>query len=283
MYFCDKMNTDQISNEVKETAIIATFTCPCRPGFQYKSKSALDAHKKTKMHLSFEKSTDLKNTQASSKKLENQIESLKTKLEQKEATIEPIITVDNNNTIRDYYGEKLPKPIYGITKTISSTSEDGDESETIIIYQNTNIFEVIKEGNITRSKDILKNKKDADCYNYNLFTISYDLIKYVYVHGGVQYLDCLCVDDYRPLDDWESDDEKELINNYKNTIEKTFISPIFDINKAQKNIRKIIENSKQSDRKKLTWIGNSKLNHVGNITYNDVIEKLNVQEYKCYK
>jgi len=78
------MNTEQISNEVKETAIVATFTCLCRPGFQYKSKSALDAHKKTKMHLSFEKSTDLKNTQASSKKLENQIESLKTKLEQKE-------------------------------------------------------------------------------------------------------------------------------------------------------------------------------------------------------
>ena len=47
------MNTEQISNEVKETAIVATFTCPCRPGFQYKSKSALDAHKKTKMHLFF--------------------------------------------------------------------------------------------------------------------------------------------------------------------------------------------------------------------------------------
>jgi septal ring factor EnvC (AmiA/AmiB activator) len=77
------MTTEDVSI-VNETAIIATFTCLCRPGFQYKSKAALDAHKKTKMHLSFEKSTDLKNTQASSKKLENQIESLKIKLEQKD-------------------------------------------------------------------------------------------------------------------------------------------------------------------------------------------------------
>ena len=72
------------TNNVNTQEIVISFTCPCRPGFQYKSKAALDTHKKTKMHIAFEKSTDLKNTQTASKKLENKIETLKLKLAQKE-------------------------------------------------------------------------------------------------------------------------------------------------------------------------------------------------------
>jgi cell shape-determining protein MreC len=70
--------------EKEDKTIAVTYTCQCRPGFQYKSKSALDSHKKTKMHLAYEKQNDLKNTQLTSKKLENKVESLKLKLEQKE-------------------------------------------------------------------------------------------------------------------------------------------------------------------------------------------------------
>ena len=75
----------------EEKAIAIIFTCPCRPGFEYKSKSALDAHKKTKMHLAYEKNADLKNSQLTSKKLENEMESLKLKIEQKERIEEQLL------------------------------------------------------------------------------------------------------------------------------------------------------------------------------------------------
>ena len=74
---------DNITEE-NDKAIISSFSCPCRPGFQYKTKNALDAHRKTKMHLGYEKTNDLKNTMASSKKLENEMEAMKLRLKHKE-------------------------------------------------------------------------------------------------------------------------------------------------------------------------------------------------------
>lgn len=49
-----------------------------------------------------------------------------------------------------------------------------------------------------------------------------------------------------------------------------------------KNIRKAIANSKQSDKNKLNWGGNGKLESVGNITYEYITELLKIQRYKCY-
>jgi len=61
--------------------VSTTFTCPCRPGFTYKS---LGAHKKTKMHLAYEKIQEVKDVRVQSKQFENEIERLKHKLVQRE-------------------------------------------------------------------------------------------------------------------------------------------------------------------------------------------------------
>jgi hypothetical protein len=49
--------------------VSTTFTCPCRPGFTYKS---LGAHKKTKMHLAYEKIQEVKDVRVQSKQFENE-------------------------------------------------------------------------------------------------------------------------------------------------------------------------------------------------------------------
>ena len=58
------------------------FTCPCRPGFTYKS---LTQHKKSKMHQSWETSREVKDVRVQSKQFENEIERLKNRLEHKES------------------------------------------------------------------------------------------------------------------------------------------------------------------------------------------------------
>lgn len=56
-------------------------TCPCRPNFTYKN---LAQHKKTKMHLAWETSIEVKDVRVQSKHFENEIERLKNRLEHKE-------------------------------------------------------------------------------------------------------------------------------------------------------------------------------------------------------
>jgi len=61
--------------------ISTLFTCPCRPNFTYKN---LAQHKKTKMHLAWETSKEVKDVRVQSKQFENEIERLRSKLEHKE-------------------------------------------------------------------------------------------------------------------------------------------------------------------------------------------------------
>jgi hypothetical protein len=70
-----------MKNSKKIMEVSSTFTCPCRPGFTYKS---LEAHKKTKMHLAYEKIQEVKDVRVQSKQFENEIERLKNKLIQRE-------------------------------------------------------------------------------------------------------------------------------------------------------------------------------------------------------
>ncbi|NDB94443.1 MAG: hypothetical protein EB165_07390 [Euryarchaeota archaeon] len=56
-------------------------TCPCRPNFTYKN---LAQHKKSKMHLAWEASKEVKDVRVQSKQFENEIERLKRRLVHKE-------------------------------------------------------------------------------------------------------------------------------------------------------------------------------------------------------
>jgi hypothetical protein len=58
------------------------FSCPCRPNFIYKN---LAQHKKSKMHLAWEASKEVKDVRIQSKQFENEIERLKRRLIHKEA------------------------------------------------------------------------------------------------------------------------------------------------------------------------------------------------------
>ena len=57
-------------------------TCPCRPDFTYKN---LAQHRKSKMHLAWEASKEVKDVRVQSKQFENEIERLKRRLNHKEA------------------------------------------------------------------------------------------------------------------------------------------------------------------------------------------------------
>ena len=56
-------------------------TCPCRPNFTYKNMAQ---HKKSKMHLAWETSREVKDVRVQSKHFENETERLKNRLEHKE-------------------------------------------------------------------------------------------------------------------------------------------------------------------------------------------------------
>lgn len=59
-------------------------TCPCRPIFSYKNEISLAAHKKTKLHKTWEASQDHKQDKVRSKEFENEIERLKRRIIHKE-------------------------------------------------------------------------------------------------------------------------------------------------------------------------------------------------------
>jgi hypothetical protein len=65
-------------------------------------------------------------------------------------------------------------------------------------------------------------------------------------------------------------------------IEKKFNEQLNIKKMERKNIQKCISNCRYLDKKKLDWIGRGKLDHVGNITYCDIINLLKKQNYKCH-
>lgn len=60
-------------------------SCPCRPIFSYKNEISLAAHKKTKLHKSWEFQQENKNDKIRSKEFENEIERLRRRIVHKEA------------------------------------------------------------------------------------------------------------------------------------------------------------------------------------------------------
>lgn len=74
--------------------------CPCRPGFTYKNAKFLVAHKKSKLHQSWESVQEVKDVRVQSKQFENEIERLKRRLIHKEE-----IEVELLNRIRQLEGE----------------------------------------------------------------------------------------------------------------------------------------------------------------------------------
>jgi hypothetical protein len=67
-------------------------SCPCRPGFAYKSRESLYQHKKTKQHKTWEAAQDQKQDKARAKDFENQIERLRRKIDHKEAIETALLT-----------------------------------------------------------------------------------------------------------------------------------------------------------------------------------------------
>ena len=65
-----------------DQAVSTLMTCPCRPNFTYKN---LAQHRKSKMHLAWEASKEVKDVRVQSKQFENEIERLKRRVTHKEA------------------------------------------------------------------------------------------------------------------------------------------------------------------------------------------------------
>ena len=66
------------------SSIQILLTCPCRPGFMYKSANSMKQHKLTKTHVAWETAQDEKNNRVLSKQLENEVERLKLSLQQRD-------------------------------------------------------------------------------------------------------------------------------------------------------------------------------------------------------
>lgn len=64
--------------------LVVGLSCPCRPGFMYKTDASLKAHRRTKGHTTWEALQENKNDKVRSKEFENEIERLKRRLAQKE-------------------------------------------------------------------------------------------------------------------------------------------------------------------------------------------------------
>ena len=85
--------------------ITPTFTCPCRPGFIYSSKQALNAHKKSQRHRLWEDKTKCEKIDAT--KRDNELFTLRLRLNDREETIEKLnariidLTVKNKKLMDD--------------------------------------------------------------------------------------------------------------------------------------------------------------------------------------
>lgn len=113
----------------------------------------------------------------------------------------------------------------------------------------------------------LKNQMESPEYD----SIRYTICVYLYEELGWTSLHTVCSDSYN-----EDDDDNVIVTTEKD--------PLFDADaNEQKNISKKVQNSTQSDKKKLDWNGTGKLDHIGNITPESILNLLREQHYKCYK
>ena len=69
---------------MNENTMQLLLSCPCKPGFNYKTPTTFNAHKLNKKHLAWESTQDQKNQRVLTKQLENEVERLKNKLLQRE-------------------------------------------------------------------------------------------------------------------------------------------------------------------------------------------------------
>ena len=88
--------------------------CPCN-GMRYKTKATLATHKKSKMHLAWEKEKEQRQDKCRSKEFENEIHRLQNKLAQRERTEACLLKrIDELEKERDEW-----KEAYELTKSIS--------------------------------------------------------------------------------------------------------------------------------------------------------------------
>jgi hypothetical protein len=162
--------------------------------------------------------------------------------------------------------ELLDNIVYCGIKTISSVDEDGVEENTEIIANNTtNLFECAKKVNEIREIDFINNKLKEIQH----LTIYYYIAIYKYKECGYYNIIDICTDEYYFFNDYKVETKKGIL---------------FDVVKNEiKNIKKCIENCKSSDKKKLKWVGNGKLENIGNIHYEYIIQLIKEQNYRCYK
>jgi hypothetical protein len=111
----------------------------------------------------------------------------------------------------------------------------------------------------------------TSCYNAcGSYTTSYDIAIYRNKGCGVSEWLNLCEDEYEDDDNVVYDDKF----NYAYSTTKSIY--------YEQNIKKCINNCKQTDKKKLNWNGKCKLTHIGNIDYEYIDNLLKEQNYKCY-
>jgi hypothetical protein len=157
-------------------------------------------------------------------------------------------------------------------KTIHYSNEDeGEVNESDIIVDKTEILvDCVNQMKNKREEDIktrmMKHHLNDDIH----FSVSYWIAIYKYKESGVSKWELICKDYYNLFDE-----EDEKIETEKGVF--------YDIESEEKtNISKIVSNCKNSDKKKLNWVGNGKLEHIGDITYNHIYQLLQDQNYKCY-
>jgi hypothetical protein len=154
---------------------------------------------------------------------------------------------------------------------------DGHHPSDDIVKETNSLLKCIKDINIQRIKDIKLHKSGkylySECEHESQFTIHYGIAVYFNKkkHDGVsRWLDIY--DDYY---DYDSSDDEKVINSDKgdyHSIDKDHV----------KNIKKCINNCIQSDKKKLNWVGNGKLDRIGNIDYEYINDLLEKQNNKCH-
>jgi len=161
--------------------------------------------------------------------------------------------------------ELLDNIVYCGIKRISSSDEDGEDNTEIILNNTINLFECAKKVNEIREID-LKNNKLKEIQHLEIY---YYIAVYKYKECGYSNIIDICSDEYY------------FFNCYKVETKKGIL---FDVVKNKiKNIKKCIENCKNSDKKKINWYGNGKLENIGNIHYEYIIKLIKEQNYKCYK
>ena len=165
-----------------------------------------------------------------------------------------------------YECKQLKQLEYCGTKCIQYCDEDGGECDNeIVVETTTNFLQCVRLLKKIRQNDI--NSKIIHKMS-QFVSVNYDI--FVYNVGEMCEIINICQDDY-----YEDGYDIPRI-----TTEKYKLFNIDEIEK--KNIQKAISNSKQSDKKKLTYTGPSKLNSIGNINYLFIKDLIDTQNYKCY-